>query len=122
MFKLFLEKEELNLITHAIYNNIRRIEYKIKEKECLKERYSKIISKLEETWSYIDSNKQETGIVVTHAILLDITESLFYRIEELNRLIIGNRTGGHPTNLYEDSKKELVDLYEKIMLNRLNNI
>lgn len=123
MYKLFLEKEELSLINHAIYTNIKKIETKVKEDEQLKDKYNPIIDKLAETWSYMSENKDsDNGILICHSTLLDIVESLFVRIEELNRLIIRNRTEGYPTDVYEGSKKELVDLYEKLMLSRLNNI
>lgn len=108
------QKEEYWLINNAIFLNLDRIK---DEKEDIDNERRKNLAK---TLHLVNDREVETGKIIQVEIedILNMTESLFYKIEEYNKLIIRNRTEGHPTDIYETNKKELVELYKKIMLIR----
>lgn len=107
--KISFSKEEYWILNNAIFFNID----KLKEEDSS----NKLIKNIHNTLHLVNSSEVEQGEVidVTLEDILNISESLFYKIEEYNRLIIGNRTEGYPTDIYEGKKEELVNLYKKIM-------
>lgn len=114
MTNISFSKKEYYLINNAIFLNIDRLKGMDIDKE------DKQMKSLHNTLHLVNDREVEQGkeIEVSIEDILNMTESLFYKIEEYNRLIIRNRTEGYPTDIYEANKKELVDLYKKIMLIR----
>ena len=109
------------IINNALFFNLNRIDKIIKEDKDLANKYNNVKESLNNTLSLLNPKEVKEGksIILSRVNLLDITESLFYKIEDINRLIIRNRTEQYPTNIYESDKQEIVDLYEKLMLLRV---
>lgn len=121
MINISFSNEEYYIINNALFFNLNRIDKIIKEDKDLANKYNNVKESLNNTLSLLNPKEVKEGksIILSRVNLLDITESLFYKIEDINRLIIRNRTEQYPTNVYESDKQEIVDLYEKLMLLRV---
>lgn len=122
MLKIFLNENEFELLKSCLYRNINKIEYSIENDIDNTYSLSKLKDRLKNLLSFIDNksiNIPEHSILVDSDSLLDIVDSIFNRVEELNSLIISNRTMQYPTDQYEASKYDCMDLYKKLMGARL---
>lgn len=111
--KISFSKEEYFILNRALWARI-----KMKD---LVDKHPLIKKSLTETIHLICQEEVENGKIVTLTKndLLNILDSLLYFLEEINYLIIGNRSEGYPTDIYETDKHELIVLYEKVMLLRV---
>ena len=123
MLKIFLNENEFELLKSCLYKNINRIEYSIENDINCDSSLTQLKDRLVNLLSFIDNksiNIPGHSVLVDSDSLLDIVDSIFNRVEELNSLIISNRTMQYPTDQYEASKYDCMDLYKKLMEARLN--
>ena len=115
-FKVFLDEREFNLLLRCLWFKIENINSSIRNNDGDNSKLVQLKERLVNLVGFInDINIPECSIIVDSDSLLDIVDSIFSRVEELNYLIINNRTMQYPTDQYECSKSECISLYDKLM-------
>ena len=117
-FKVFLDEREFNLLLRCLWFKIENINSSIRNNYGDNLKLVQLKERLVNLVGFINDksiNIPECSIIVDSDSLLDIVDSIFSRVEELNYLIINNRTMQYPTDQYECSKSECISLYDKLM-------
>ena len=117
-FKVFLDEREFNLLLRCLWFKIENINSSIRNNDGDNSKLVQLKERLVNLAGFINDksiNIPECSIIVDLDSLLDIVDSIFSRVEELNYLIINNRTMQYPTDQYECSKSECISLYDKLM-------
>lgn len=122
MAKINLSREEYSLLNSSLSLNLNRVEHNKNLYMNLSDRYEQMENNLVKTLNLTNDIKLRANNIIDLEAndILNICESLLYRLEELNALIAMNKSDTYLTNIYTKDKELILELHEKIMLSRYN--
>lgn len=121
MTQISFSEDEYSLLNSSLCMNLNRVEQNKYEFVDLYDKYEQIESDILKTLSLMNDSTQRKNSIITLESndILNISEALIYRLEELNNLIdISNNTCLREA--YEKRKNSIMSLHEKIVLSGYN--